>query len=242
MAMRRWAGRAVPLAALALAAALGWSLLGPDGIAARLGEAREALIALRDANYALAALLFVCGYAAMVALSLPGATAASLTGGFVFGALAGTALNVLAATIGAVILFCAVRAGLGGWAEARIDAAGPAARRLRRRLLEAEVSVLLAMRLAPVVPFFVANLLPALVGVRLAPFALTTLVGIIPGAAVYSSIGAGLGDALAAGEGAGALLGWKVIAPLSALAALALIPALVKLARRAPEADAETGS
>ena len=60
--------------------------------------------------------------------------------------------------------------------------------------------MLLLIRLVPAVPFFVANLVPALVGVPLVPFVVTTLVGIVPGALVYSSVGAGLGAVFAAGE------------------------------------------
>jgi uncharacterized membrane protein YdjX (TVP38/TMEM64 family) len=70
-------------------------------------------------------------------------------------------------------------------------------------LRENEWSVLLLMRLVPVVPFFVANLIPAFVGVPLWRFAVTTFLGIMPGGLVYTSVGAGLGEVFAAGRDAG---------------------------------------
>ena len=66
-----------------------------------LARHREALLAFRDAHYLWASLGFIAAYAAIVALSLPGATIATLAGGFLFGLFPGTLYNVLAASLGA---------------------------------------------------------------------------------------------------------------------------------------------
>ncbi len=199
-----------------------------------LARHRDSLIAFREAHYLLASIGFVAVYAALVALSVPGATIATLTGGFLFGMFPGTAYNVGAATLGAVLVFLAARAGLGTDIAARIAKGGGAAARLQAGLHGNQWSVLLVMRLVPVVPFFLANLIPAFAGVRLWPFAATTALGIIPGALVFTSIGAGLGEVFARGESPdlGVIFTAPVLGPLLGLAALAALPLVVKLFRR----------
>ncbi len=199
-----------------------------------LARHRGSLIAFRDAHYLLASLGFALGYAAIVALSLPGATIATLSGGFLFGMFPGTAYNIGAATLGAVLVFLAARAGLGADIAVRIAKGGGAAARLQAGLHGNQWSVLLVMRLVPVVPFFLANLIPAFAGVRLWPFAATTALGIIPGALVFTSIGAGLGEVFARGErpDLGVIFTAPVLGPLLGLAALAALPLVVKLFRR----------
>jgi uncharacterized membrane protein YdjX (TVP38/TMEM64 family) len=95
-------------------------------------------------------------------------------------------------------------------------------------------NALLALRLIVVVPFWLANLAPALVGMRLAPFALATFIGIIPGTAVFASIGAGLGDILAAGNvpDLRAVASPSILLPLTGLALLSLLPIAWRRLRR----------
>jgi len=90
------------------------------------------------------------------------------------------------------------------------------------------------MRLVPAVPFFVANLIPALVGVSLWRFAITTFVGIIPGAIVYTSVGAGLGDVFERGESPnlGIIFEPQILLPILGLSALAALPIVLKLFRK----------
>jgi uncharacterized membrane protein YdjX (TVP38/TMEM64 family) len=229
---RPWLRR-LPFLAILAGAAAGAALLGDRLSLAALAEHRAALIALRDANYALAALAFVAGYAAIVTFSLPGALLATLTGGFLFGTFPGVLFNVTGATIGAVLVFLAARAGFGARLAARIDASDGRIRDIKRGLAENEIPVLLLLRLVPVVPFFLANLIPAAMGVGLARFAATTFVGIIPGALVYTAAGAGLGEVLARGEAPdlGLIFEPQVLAPLLGLAALAALPILLRALR-----------
>ena len=87
-------------------------------------------------------------------------------------------------------------------------------------------SYMLALRLLPVFPFFLVNLGAALVGVRLSVFALTTYIGIIPGAYVYASIGNGISVLLREGRQPDLSLASRpeIFGPLVALGVLALAP------------------
>lgn len=225
--------RHLPLAVIVLVAVAGTFTLGDTLSFDTLRENRAALLAYRDAHFVSVILAFVAAYTLIVAFSLPGATVASVTGGFLFGLPAGSAANVVGATIGAIAIFLAARAGLGRTLEARISASEGRLRRLKDRLRENEISVLFLLRLVPVVPFFVANLLPALVGVKLRNFVFTTALGIIPGAIVFTSIGVGLGEVFDRGENPDLSLLWapQVIGPILGLAALAALPIVIKALR-----------
>ncbi|PYE83773.1 TVP38/TMEM64 family protein [Pseudoroseicyclus aestuarii] len=225
--------RYAPLVAILAAATAGFVLFGDRLSFDTLAENREALLAFRDAHYAATAALFVLAYVLVVALSLPGGTVMTLTGGFLFGTFPGVLYNIGGATLGATLLFLAVRAGLGRHLAQRIDESEGWIRRLKRGIDETMWSTLLLMRLLPAVPFFVANLLPALVGAPLAAYVVTTLVGIAPGALVYTSVGAGLGAVFAAGgrPDLGLLFEPRILLPLLGVAVLAALPLALRLAR-----------
>jgi uncharacterized membrane protein YdjX (TVP38/TMEM64 family) len=227
--------RAAPLAALSVAAAAAWWAFGDLLSFEALERNREALIAWRDANYTGAALTFMAIYAGAVAVSIPGAVWLTLAGGFLFGTLWATVFVVVSATLGATAIFLAAKTGLGDALRARSE--GWIAK-LEAGVEENAASFMLAMRLLPAVPFFVANVAPAFLGVPLRTYVWTTFLGIIPGAAVYASVGAGLGAVFARGErpDLGIIFDWPVLGPLLGLAALSLLPAAVKAVRRRREA------
>ncbi len=220
----------IPLAVIVMVAVIGFFTLRDYLSFGALAENREALLAWRDANYLLAVLVFMSVYIAIVAFSLPGAAVASLAGGFLFAVFPGTLINVGAATIGAVLIFLAARFGLGEYLSAKMDASGGAVGKIKRGLAENEISFLLLMRLVPAFPFFVANLVPALVGTSLSRFAWTTFVGIIPGGLVYTWVGAGLGEVFARGEtpNLGIIFEWQILGPILGLCALAALPIILK--------------
>ena len=226
-------GRGVPrlvvLAGLLVLALAGALLLADRVSVEALADRRDDLTGFRDAHYGLAVAGFIAVYAGLVALSLPGATVMTLTGGLLFGVFPGTFINVGAAGTGAVALFLLALWGAGNAAE-RLAAAGPAAGRLIVGLRENEWSVLFVMRLVPLVPFFVTNLAAATLGVQLHRFVISTFLGILPGAWVYTSVGAGLGEVFAAGgqPDLGAIFRPGVLIPLLALAALAALPMLLR--------------
>ena len=234
--------RRLPLIGIVVVAALGAYFLRDYLSFDALRQNREALLAFRDANYLLCVLGFIGAYAAIVAFSLPGATIATLTGGFLFGSfpagfpvLPGAIYNVAGATIGAILLFLAARWGLGQTLAKRMDASDGVVKRIKDGIDDEgnQWSMLFLIRLVPAVPFFVANLVPALVGVPLYRFAVTTFLGIMPGAVVYTSVGAGLGEVFAKGEtpNLGIIFQPAILLPILGLCLLAALPLLLKAVR-----------
>ncbi len=228
---RLW--RHAPLAAILIAAIVGFFTLGDYLGFETLRENRGALLAFRDAHYLALVAVFIGVYFTIVAFSLPGAAVSSVTGGFLFGLVFGTLFNVIAATLGAMAIFLAARAGLGRVMTAKLNASEGTLKKLRNGLKENEISVLLLLRLVPAVPFFVANLLPALVGVGFVRFAWTTALGIIPGALVFTWVGVGLGEVFDRGDTPDLSLLWEpqIIGPIFGLAALAALPMALKALR-----------
>jgi uncharacterized membrane protein YdjX (TVP38/TMEM64 family) len=222
--------RKLPILIVLATAVIGAITLREHLSFAALADNRERLLAFRDTHYLWAVLGFMAAYVVIVAFSLPGATVATLTGGFLFGLFPGVFFNVTAATLGAIAVFLAARSGFGTAVAAKIEKGGGAAARLQTGLRENEWSVLMIMRLVPAVPFFLANLLPAFVGTRLFPFAATTFFGIMPGALVYTWVGAGLGEVFARGETPDLSIIFQpyVIGPILGLAALSALPIVVK--------------
>ncbi|QPH52843.1 TVP38/TMEM64 family protein [Pontivivens ytuae] len=225
--------RALPLIAILAVAVLGFIFLRDYLTFDTLRENREALIAWRDANYVLAAGVYVVAYIVVVAFSLPGAAIMTLTGGFLFGLVGGVLLSVTGATIGAIAIFLAAKAGLGETLAAKMDASGGTVAKMKKALNENEISVLFLMRLVPAIPFFAANLIPALVGVKLRNYAFTTFFGIMPGSVVYTWVGVGLGEVFARGESPnlGIIFEPHIIGPILGLCALAALPIVIKAIR-----------
>lgn len=222
--------RILPFAGIIVAAILGYIYLRDYLSFDQLAQNQEALQTWRDGNFILASAAFLAIYIVIVAFSLPGAAIASLAGGFLFGLFPGAVYNIGAATIGATVIFLAARMGFGEALSTKMDSAEGAVKKIKDGLRQDEVSYLLIMRLVPAVPFFVANLVPALVGVKLKRFIWTTFVGIIPGGIVYTWVGAGLADVFAKGEtpNLGIIFEWQILGPLLGLAALALLPIVLK--------------
>lgn len=225
--------RLIPLIALAVAAAVGFALLRDVLSFEALRDNREALLAFRDAHYAASVAVFIALYIAIVAFSLPGATIATLTGGFLFATFPGALFNIAAATVGAALIFLAARWGLGQRLTARMQASAGLAGRIKQGIDENQWSMLFLIRLVPAVPFFVANIVPALVGVPLGRFVITTFFGIMPGAVVYTSVGAGLGEVFARGEAPdlGILFTAPILLPILGLCALAALPIALRALR-----------
>jgi len=166
---------------------------------------------------------YVVLYAVAVGLSLPGGAVLTVAGGLLFGVALGAALAVLGATLGAIVLFLVARYALADLLAAKAE---PLMARIRPGLEQNGFSYLLALRLLPVFPFWLVNLAPALAGMRLAPYAAATFFGIIPGALVFASIGAGVGEVLARGgaPNLSIVFSARVLLPLLGLAALSLAP------------------
>jgi uncharacterized membrane protein YdjX (TVP38/TMEM64 family) len=226
--------RRLPLIVILTVAAIGAFTLRDVLTFDMLRDNREALLAFRDATYAVTVLLFMLVYILFVAFSLPGATLATLTGGFLFATFPGALFNVTAATIGATLIFLAARWGLGERLAARMESGEGTVKRIKDGIDENQWSMLFLIRLVPAVPFFVANLVPALVGVPLNRFVISTFLGIIPGGVVYTSVGAGLGEVFARGEtpDLGIIFEPQILLPILGLCVLAALPVVIKALRR----------
>ncbi len=174
---------------------------------------------------------FVLLYTLSTALSLPGGAVLTLAGGFLFGVVPGAVYATLGATAGAVAVFLIARSALGEPLRAR---AGPWLTRMREGFNRDALSYLLVLRLVPIFPFWLVNLVPAMLGMPLSTYALGTFLGIIPGCLVYTSVGAGLGAVFDAGgePDPTLILEPRILLPLLGLALLSLMPVLYRRLRR----------
>jgi uncharacterized membrane protein YdjX (TVP38/TMEM64 family) len=238
--------RLVPLAAVAAAAilvvAMGWHReLSLENIV----RYRTALGGFVNAHGLGAVAAFVAVYIVVVALSIPGGLFLTISGGILFGTIAGGLASVTGATIGAIIIFLIAKSAFG---EHLMRRAGPLAARLAEGFREDAFCYLLFLRLVPF-PFFVINLVAAVMGVRLGTFIAATAIGIVPAAFALAFLGAGIDSAVMAQEiayrsclaagGTNCVLDFKLkaaitpqlIGALVALGCAALIPIVVKRVR-----------
>lgn len=192
-----------------------------------LKENRETLRMLVSDNGIVAILTFGAIYAVVIAFSLPGGAIMTLTGGFLFGALGGGLIVVVGATIGATALFLVARTALGDVLRAK---AGPFLSKMEDGFRSNALSYLLVLRLIPLFPFWLVNLVPAFLGVSTTTYIIGTFVGIIPGTFVYASVGNGLGALIDAGQDPdlGIIFRPEILGPLIGLAVLALLPVIYK--------------
>jgi uncharacterized membrane protein YdjX (TVP38/TMEM64 family) len=222
------------LAALVLGYAMGWHRYLSLGF---LAESRDALNAAVESRPVLSALAFAALYVVAVACAFPAASVLTVFGGFLFGWLAASVLVAFAATLGATILFLAARSAFGGFLRDRV---GAAAQRLAQGFEDNAFGYLLALRLAPFIPFFVVNIAPALLNVRLKTFVGATFLGILPGVVAYAWLGQGVDSVLTAARRSGRdasladLATPEITLAFAALALVAAISAIVKHRRSKP--------
>jgi uncharacterized membrane protein YdjX (TVP38/TMEM64 family) len=133
--------------------------------------------------------------------------------------------------LGAILLFLAARHALADYFHVK---AGPWMRRMEEGFRADAFNYLLFLRLVPVFPFWLVNLVPALLGVRLPTFASATAIGILPGTFVFCLVGNGVGQVIAEGRmpDLGIIFEPVVLGPVAGLALLALVPVAVRRFRR----------
>jgi len=188
----------VILAVMAFAVAMGWHRQLSLEMLVRHRSSVEELVA---AHRALAILVFVAVYVVAVALSFPGAALLTVGGGVIFGTFTGGLAAMTAATLGATVIFlitkfaCGCMAGYG-WARR----AAPLGEKLAAGFRKDAFCYLVFLRLVPLFPFWLVNLIAAPAGVALVPFVAATALGIIPATFAFASFGAGLSSAVAAQE------------------------------------------
>lgn len=193
-----------------------------------LAGAKEQVAGWIVANAVLLFIAWVVLYATATATLFPVASFLTILGGIfggaAFGVFWGTlyagSATVLGATLGACILFLAVKTlGLEGLRK-RV---APFLDRFSSGIEADSFFYLLSLRLIPFFPFFAVNIAPAMLNIPLRIYAAATLLGIAPAVYVYSSLGAGVADLDSL-----TLVTWSLWGPLLALAVLSLLPIVWK--------------
>lgn len=192
-----------------------------------LREHRETLLVFVADFGAFAPVLFVIVYAIATALSIPGGVILTIAGGFLFGTWLGGFCVIIGATLGAAAIFLIAKTSFGDALRAK---AGPWLKRMEEGFRENALSYLLFLRLIPVFPFWLVNLVPAFLGVGLSTFVIGTFFGIIPGSLVFASVGNGLGSVFDEGgtPDLGIIFKPSILGPIVALGLLALLPIVYK--------------
>lgn len=198
-----------------------------------LKENRQVLADWVQDTGVLAFLIYMLVYTVVTAFSIPGGAIMTIAGGFLFGPWLGGALTIVGATIGATVLFLAARYALADLLRQR---AGAAVKKMEDGFRENALSYMLFLRLIPAFPFFLVNLVPAFLGVRLGTYVIGTFVGIIPGSLVYASLGDGFSAVVEKGGdiNLGVIFEPRFLLPIIGLGILALIPVLYKKLKNKP--------
>ncbi len=188
-----------------------------------LKQNSDALLNYAEQHYLF--LYLVCGllYIAMTALSLPGGTVLSLALGLLFGRWMGTLLIVISATIGATLIFLLARYLIADWAREKLQRNEQAVKLMDSFQTDA-FNYMLFLRLVPLFPFWLINLVPAFTPISSRTYIITTLIGIIPGSFVFANLGQALGQI----ENSEQLLSMPILMAFILLGILALAPVLVK--------------
>jgi len=212
-----------------------------------LSENRDSLLSYVEQHYVLALLIYLGFYVIAVAASLPGGLLLTISGGFLFGWVVGGLVTVIAATIGATILFVVAATSVGNTLRQR---AGPWLKKLEAGFQDNALSYLLFLRLVPAFPFWLVNIAPAFLGVSLRTYVIGTFVGIIPGTFVFAFLGTGLDSIIveqqekvaickASGQAIceesfqlGSLFTTEIVLSFVALGVISLLPIVIKRFRR----------
>ena len=205
-----------------------------------LSEHRVSLLAWVDDYVVWAPLAYILLYIVVVAFSLPGGLFMTMSGGFLFGAMAGGMYAVIGASIGATALFLIAKTSLGDYL---LSKAGNMVQKMQKGFAEDALSYMFILRLVPLFPFFIVNLVPAFLGVRLPTYMVATFFGIMPATFVFALAGSGLGSVLDQGQGISltGILTPEMLAALLGLALLAVIPVIYKRLGSRSTAKGEQG-
>lgn len=196
-----------------------------------LKEHRAALSTWTQSHFVLASVVYMASYALAVAISIPGAVLLTLTGGLLFGITLGAIYIIISATLGASIIFLAAKTAFADILEKK---AGPFVKKLEAGFQKDAFNYLLVLRLIPLFPFWLINIVPALLNMRFKSYVLATALGIIPGTVVYVAIGHGLGSVFDNNQTPNLEIIFQpqILWPIIALAILAIVPVIYKRFRR----------
>lgn len=205
-----------------------------------LREHHGLLLAWTKTHHIASALIFSGCYTLVVAVSIPGALFFTLVGGFLFGIFWGTVLVVGSATLGATIIFFVVRSSVG---SVLAQSATSWLESMRDKFKDNAFSYLLVLRLVPLFPFWVVNIVPALLNMNGTLYVIATFLGIIPGSFVYVLVGNGLSQVFKANQTSNLSIMFdnQVLFPLLGLALLSLLPLFYnRLKRQSSKANSSS--
>ncbi|NEQ55010.1 MAG: TVP38/TMEM64 family protein [Leptolyngbya sp. SIO3F4] len=164
--------------------------------------------------------VFLGAHTVAAAVGVPG-TVLVVLGGALFGLLWGTLWSIIGATAGSIVAFWLARYLLHDWFKHRF-CSHPRFKGIFKRLdhtmQKQALACVLAVRFAPISPFNVVNFLFGLTSISITPYAIGTLIGIIPGTLAYTWLGVTGVDALRGGDW------WPLILCLSVLMIMSLMP------------------
>lgn len=195
---------------------------------------RDQLRAFYDANAVTMVAAFIGVYIVTVALSLPGATILTLCAGAIFGSVTGTLVVNVGATIGAMLAFLVARFLLRDWVEKKF---GAKLKPFNDGFSKNAINYILFLRLVPLFPFFLVNLVSGLTQIRLPVYFFGTMFGILPGTFVYANAGSNLASINQLSD----IASLEVLGAFALLGLFALIPTLYKFIKSRknppPESD-----
>lgn len=213
-------GLGVVIAAALIAAATQGGRLDFQTLKAHRAE----LLAFTQRHYVAMLVGATLAYTLATAVSFPAGVLLTLTMGLLFGRWVGTAAVVLAASVGATLAFLAARYLFADAARRRM---GPRLQRLARGFERDAFNYILFVRLVPVFPFWLMNLVPAFTPVSARTFFVATAIGIAPGTFVFANLGESLGRI----ESTRDLVGPGTLVALALLGVLSLVPIAFKKLR-----------
>jgi len=182
---------------------------------------RDQLLAYTNAHFVAAVAIFSGLYVLQTTFSLPGGAFLTLTAGLLFGSFLGTLIVIVPATLGATLAFLVARYLWRDWVERKF---GDRLEAFQRSFAKNAFSYLLTLRLIPLFPFFLVNLVSGLTRISLGTYILATAIGIIPGSFVYAYAGRQLGTINSLKE----VASLNVLLALTLLGLFALLPILYR--------------
>ena len=138
-------------------------------------------------------ILFTIIYVVSIAISLPIGSFLTFIGGYIFGAYYGFFSVIIGATVGALILFMIIKVGILRTIGS-IHQKSDLINKIKFGIDKNIWSYLFFIRFFPIFPFWFVNIAPAILGVRLLPYTVTTFFGIMPGSLSIILIGSGVED------------------------------------------------
>ncbi|NIQ00176.1 MAG: TVP38/TMEM64 family protein [Nitrospinaceae bacterium] len=182
---------------------------------------RDQLRTFYEANTATMIVAFIGVYIVTVALSLPGAAILTLCAGAIFGSVMATLVVNVGATVGATLAFLAARFLLRDWVEKNF---GEKLKPFNDGFSKNAINYMLFLRLVPLFPFFLINLVSGLTQIRLPVYFFGTMFGTLPGTFVYANAGSNLASINQLSD----IASPQVLGAFALLGLFALIPTFYK--------------